>query len=135
MDTEDQDLDSRLVQSLLASPIGDGGQWDMVANLVAKYGIIPQTLYPDSYNAMNSSFMDRFITSKLRENALTLRSMIKSNPSISKTSLLYAKEKMLQEVHLVLTLMLGPPPNPNERFTWEYYDTDNVYRKVQKTPL
>ncbi|KAL9110775.1 MAG: hypothetical protein Q9227_004767 [Pyrenula ochraceoflavens] len=135
MDTADQELDSRLIQSLLASPIGDGGQWDMVANLVAKYGIVPQSSYPDSYNAMNSSLMDSLITTKLREHAITLRSMIDSNPSISKSSLLSAKDKMLQEVHLVLTLMLGPPPNPKEKFTWEYYDNNNVYHKVLKTPL
>jgi bleomycin hydrolase len=29
LDTVDTDLDSRLVQTLLASPVGDGGQWDM----------------------------------------------------------------------------------------------------------
>lgn len=28
MDTSDNDLDSRLVQTLLASPVGDGGQWE-----------------------------------------------------------------------------------------------------------
>ncbi len=40
LDTVDQPLDSRLVQTLLAGPISDGGQWDMVANLVEKYGLV-----------------------------------------------------------------------------------------------
>ena len=30
IDTVDEPLDGRLMQSLLASPVGDGGQWDMV---------------------------------------------------------------------------------------------------------
>lgn len=34
LDTLDEPLDGRLLQSLLAAPINDGGQWDMVANLV-----------------------------------------------------------------------------------------------------
>ena len=34
LDTTDEDLDGRLVQALMASPVGDGGQWDMAANLV-----------------------------------------------------------------------------------------------------
>lgn len=40
LDTVDEDLEGRLVQTLLASPVGDGGQWDMVANLVEKYGLV-----------------------------------------------------------------------------------------------
>lgn len=40
LDTVQEDLEGRLVQTLLASPVGDGGQWDMVANLVEKYGLV-----------------------------------------------------------------------------------------------
>lgn len=40
IDTVDEPLDGRLVQSLLAGPVGDGGQWDMVVNLVEKYGLV-----------------------------------------------------------------------------------------------
>lgn len=29
LDTVDEDLDSRLIQALLAAPVNDGGQWDM----------------------------------------------------------------------------------------------------------
>ena len=40
LDTVDEELDGRLVQALMAAPVGDGGQWDMVANLVEKYGLV-----------------------------------------------------------------------------------------------
>lgn len=40
IDTADQDLDSRLIQELLGAPVNDGGQWDMAANLVTKYGLV-----------------------------------------------------------------------------------------------
>lgn len=40
IDTAQEDLDTRLVQELLAAPVNDGGQWDMVVNLVAKYGLV-----------------------------------------------------------------------------------------------
>lgn len=39
LDTVEEPLDGRLIQELLSSPVGDGGQWDMVANLVEKYGL------------------------------------------------------------------------------------------------
>ena len=38
--TFDEPLDGRLLGALMASPVGDGGQWDMVANLVDKYGLV-----------------------------------------------------------------------------------------------
>lgn len=136
IDTADQDLDTRLVQELLKAPVNDGGQWDMAAGLVQKYGLVPQSLYPDSYNAMASSKMGRLITSKLRSDALTLRSIVtSSNSSSSKQKILAAKARMMQEIHCILTLMLGPPPKADQQFTWEYYDANDSYHKVQKTPL
>jgi bleomycin hydrolase len=42
---------------------------------------------------------------------------------------------MMQEVHCILTLMLGPPPKPEAKFIWEYYDANEKYHKVTKTPL
>ena len=43
---EEEDLDGRLVQGLLSGPVGDGGQWDMVANLVNKYGLVRSGVLP-----------------------------------------------------------------------------------------
>ena len=116
VDTQDEDVDSRLVSALMASPVGDGGQWDMIVNLVSKYGIVPQTLYPDSWNAQNSSVMDRLLTTKLREDGLKLRKIAKDGASAGKIA--DAKEKMMQEVVRILTLTLGPPPSADEKFTW-----------------
>ena len=31
--------------------------------------------------------------------------------------------------------MLGPPPDPDSEFTWEYYDANDRYHRVSKTPL
>jgi bleomycin hydrolase len=133
IDTVDEPLDGRLLQSLLASPVGDGGQWDMVANLVEKYGLVPQALYPDSFNAMNSSAMDRLITTKLREDCLRLRSLAKS-ASASSSDLSVAKQKMLREIHLILTLMLGPPPSPSKEIVWEYADSSGKFHSIKTTP-
>ncbi|KAJ9617699.1 uncharacterized protein PV06_10224 [Exophiala oligosperma] len=142
IDTADEDLESRLIQELLSAPVNDGGQWDMAANLVSKYGLVPQKLYPDSYNAMNSGSMSSIITTKLREDGLILRNMVakckaasdKTRPN-KEAELVSVKAKMMQEIHGILTLMLGPPPKPDETFTWEYYDANDKYHSVTKTPL
>ncbi|KAK1064478.1 bleomycin hydrolase [Friedmanniomyces endolithicus] len=130
---EEYDVDSRLVSALMASPVGDGGQWDMIVNLVAKYGIVPQTLYPDSWNAQNSSTMDRLLTTKLREDGLKLRAMRKDGASDE--DIADTKEGMMQDVVRILTLCLGPPPAADEKFTWEYTTTKHQVKTASLTPL
>ncbi|KAL8731143.1 MAG: hypothetical protein Q9181_004402, partial [Wetmoreana brouardii] len=134
LDTVDEDLEGRLVQRLLEAPVGDGGQWDMAANLVEKYGLVPQSLYPDSFNASNSRVMSSLITTKLREDALELRRLA-TGSSTDKQSLGAVKDKMMREVHTILTIMLGPPPNPDKEFTWEYYDKEDKFQSITTTPL
>lgn len=137
IDTADEDLEGRLVQTLLAGPVSDGGQWDMgniffsrpsesylaitldllvaVYNLVNKYGLVPQVLYPDSWNAMSSATLNSIVVSKLREYALTLRKLLRSSTTTA-ASLAATKQKMMREIHLILTLTLGPPPSATEKF-------------------
>lgn len=83
---------------------------------------------------MNSSTMGSLITTKLREDALELRRLASKSPN-PRSSLGGVKEKMMREIHLILTLMLGPPPSPNKNMTWEYYDKDDKFGSVTTTPL
>lgn len=130
LDTLDEPLGGRLMQTLIRDPVSDGGQYDMAANLLTKYGLVPQSLYPDSFNAMNSAVMDSLITTKLKEDALRLRRVAASDSA----SLPAAKEEMLREIHLILTLTLGPPPHPNQPFTWQYYDEAGKFHSLTTTP-
>lgn len=134
IDTADQDVDSRLVSTLLGAPLSDGGQWDMVFNLVDKYGLVPQSLYPDSYNAMNSGTLNSMVFTKLREYALILRRLARSSPTAA-DALSSAKAKMMKEIHAILTLTLGPPPPPTEPFRWAFTDKKGKAREVSATPL
>ncbi|KAJ4298045.1 bleomycin hydrolase [Kalmusia sp. IMI 367209] len=94
-------------------------------------------LYSDAYNAANSEVMDLFMTTKLREDALRLRCIISSaaSPKVKKSTVAAEKEKMLREVHLITTLMLGPPPAPDTVFTWEFYDRDKKFRTIRIDPI
>lgn len=134
LDTAGEDLDTRLVQTLLGSPVSDGGQWDMVYNLVHKYGLVPQVLYPDSFNASASGAINSLITTKLREDALQLRAMASSGTKSTK-EITEVKEKMMREIHLILTLTLGPPPAPHTEFTWNYVDKNGVAHELRTSPL
>lgn len=134
IDTAHEDLDGRLVQHLLADIVSDGGQWDMVYNLVDKYGLVPQTLYPDNWSAMNSGVLNSIVKTKLREFALRLRSLVRSEKGVSAAALSSAKGKMMQEISLIMTLLLGPPPSPDEEFTWQYADKDGKAHELKTKP-
>ncbi|KAF4968169.1 hypothetical protein FZEAL_10432 [Fusarium zealandicum] len=134
IDTAGEDLEGRLVQRLLGDLISDGGQWDMVYNLVEKYGLVPQTLYPDSWNAMSSGVLNSVLKTKLREFALKLRAMANSKNGVSAAAISSAKDKMLREVSLIMTLLLGPPPSPEEAFTWQYNDKNGKAHELKTTP-
>ena len=43
--------------------------------LAEKYGLVPKSVYPETYHSSNTSRLDGFLTSKLRDFALELRSL------------------------------------------------------------
>jgi bleomycin hydrolase len=128
------DIEGRLVQVLMGDIVSDGGQWDMVYNLVSKYGLVPQVLYPDSANAKNSRVLNSVVKTRLRECALVLRDMCKKE-GVTANQLAGAKDKMMQEIMLIMTLALGPPPPPTEEFTWQYLDKDGKAQELTTTPV
>ena len=69
--TKDQPVTSRLVQHLLDDPTCDGGQWDMVANLVNKYGLVPKCVYQESHHSSNSRDLNAVLKKKFSSSALT----------------------------------------------------------------
>lgn len=106
----------------------------MVYNLVTKYGLVPQSLYPDSFSASSSGVLNSIIFTKLREYALRLRALL-SDPSTTTSAIKSTKTKMLREIHSILTLTLGPPPSSTEPFTWAFTDKSGKARTVRTTPL
>lgn len=83
---------------------------------------------------MNSGTMASLITTKLREDALELRRLAKKSDN-PRSTLGSIKDRMMQEIHRILIIMLGPPPNPNREITWEYYDKEDIFGSVTTSPL
>lgn len=133
LDTTDMDLDSRLVQHLLLDPVGDGGQWDMIVNVVSKYGLVPHDLFPDNFQSSNSSRLNYVLTDKLREYALILRKLKSSGASSSEIQ--NAKRSMVQQAFNIISLALGSPPHPEDTFEWEFKDKNGTFRRIGTTPL
>lgn len=130
IDTYKEPVESRLVQWFLQDPAQDGGQFTMMTQIVDKYGIVPDQIYPDSFNTTNSRIMNRLLNFKLREFALTLRESLSAGNDIT-----LQRREMQKEIYRLLTMFLGNPPKPNEEFTWEFYDKDGKYQSIKTTPL
>ncbi|MGG5341787.1 aminopeptidase C [Enterococcus sp. AZ192] len=124
--TADQELDSRKVAFLLATPQQDGGQWDMIVSIFQKYGVVPKTAMPESSNSSNSRDLNNYLNKKLRKDAVTLRELIHNGKTIEEVQA--AKERMLGEIYNFLAISLGTPP---ETFDFEYRDEEKNYHLDQ----
>uniref|UniRef100_A0A3Q2NN65 Bleomycin hydrolase n=1 Tax=Fundulus heteroclitus TaxID=8078 RepID=A0A3Q2NN65_FUNHE len=123
-------VDGRLVQFLLSNPTNDGGQWDMLVNLIEKYGVIPKKCFPESHSSEASRRMNDILNHKLREYCLRLRNMVASDAT--KAELSAAIDSMIEEVFRVASVCLGSPP---DTICWEYRDKDkNFHRMGPLTP-
>jgi bleomycin hydrolase len=122
--TKSQPVESQIVQHLLNDPTCDGGQWDMVINLINKYGLVPKCVYQESYHSSNSRDLNNVLKKKFREYAFNLR---------SNDNELELKQQYLFETYQILCKFLGCPP---DIFNWEYKDKSKKYHKVNNlTPI
>ncbi|KAI8379400.1 peptidase C1B, bleomycin hydrolase [Radiomyces spectabilis] len=122
IDLADENINSRVVQYLLQSPVGDGGQWDMFVNIVNKYGVVPKSVYPETYASSNSRRLNWIITVKLREYAAQIREYVEHGASVNSIRVL--KESMMQNIYRIMVIFLGEPPS---EFDWEATDKSGKY--------
>ena len=124
--SKDKGFDDREVDWLFSNPIGDGGQFTGVANLVMKYGVVPSDVMPETLNANSTSAMRTQIATKLREDGLKLRDAKPKDCQALKT-------EMLKEIYRMLVLCLGEPPT---EFEYTMRDSkDKVISTKTYTPL
>ena len=64
MQTLDLPKDDRLVTYIVSTGIQDGGQWDMMANLVKKYGLVPKAAMPETFQSENTRSLNAAINIK-----------------------------------------------------------------------
>ena len=120
-------MTDKKVEWLFKSPIGDGGQWTTFADIVSKYGLVPATAMPDSYQSEKTATMSRLIKRKLREQGLEMRGM--SSMRMHTGHVEKAKVKMLEEIYRILVLSLGEPPM---EFEWQFKNNDGELSEIKK---
>jgi len=43
----------------------DGGQWDMLVNIITKYGLMPKKNFPESFSCETSNTVNIILNSKV----------------------------------------------------------------------
>ncbi len=143
IDTRKLPDDDREVDWLFSNPIGDGGQFTGVSNLITKYGVVPSEVMPETFCANNTAQMRTQIATKLREDGLRLRQAYKKAMTIpdgkryqkgnlkmerKDAAVLENLEKMkieqLKEIYHILALCLGVPPT---EFEWTRYNSKGEF--------
>ena len=122
IDTRNLPMDDRKVDWLMKNPIGDGGQFTGVSNLIMKYGVVPKAAMPETFQSNNTGQMTMILKWKLREFALELREM-------KSAKLVERKEVMLTEIYRILVECLGVPPT---EFEWTRYNKEGKVVSVKK---
>lgn len=128
IDTRDSLMNSRTVEWLFKRPIYDGGQFAAAADLMHKYGVVPSSAMPETYQANNTEDMREILRYKLREYGLELRRMAevakakngsKWSEKTEKQLLENLKERktcMLSDIYRILAECMGVPPT---QFEWQ----------------
>ena len=130
LDSADMPLDSRQVKSDLDFAGADGGQFQMAAALVEKYGVVPSYAMPETFNTNDTTGFATALGDKLKKDALFLRKLKQEgkDDEIKKT-----REKFLSEVYQMTAIAVGEPP---KKFDLEYHDDDKKYHlEKDLTPL
>ncbi|WP_329560405.1 aminopeptidase C [Kitasatospora sp. NBC_01266] len=122
IETSDRDVDDRTVAQLLASPISDGGQWNMFAALVAKHGLVPKSAMPESESSSATRAMNRALGTLLRQGARDLRGQAGEGIDAQRRT----KREVLAAVHRVISIHLGTPP---QRFLWQWEDKEREFHR------
>ncbi|KJE92956.1 bleomycin hydrolase [Capsaspora owczarzaki ATCC 30864] len=114
----------REVAFLLDQPLSDGGQWNMVAALIKKHGLVPKSAMPETYSSKHSRDMNSHLNARLREGAKVLRSLIIRGSD--EEELQDAKHEILSTIWRMLNIHLGTPP---KKIDWQWQDKEHKFHK------
>lgn len=111
-------LNDRMMEYVLGG-VGDGGYWDMATDLVAKYGVVPAAVMPETWQSTHTEKFLKLLNTLLRKDAVRLRAVVADGGDAQAE-----KEKMLAEIYRMECIVFGEPP---KTFSFEYRDKDDVF--------
>lgn len=128
INTAKKDINDAEVQWFFQYPLSDGGTFCGAVDLVAKYGLVPKEIVPETFSSESTSVISRLLRSKLREFGLKLRKMVADGkkPAAVNTE----KTAMLKVIYGMLCQAYGTPV---QKFTYAFTDKDGKVVGEEKT--
>ena len=106
--------------SYLLSGVSDGGQWDMFKALVKKYGIVPKSVFPETFQSNNTKLQTTLCDSIFRQFAVSAYK--EKDKGIDRLEEI--KAEYFKKIYSVITSCFGIPV---EKFDFSYKDTKGDY--------
>ena len=103
------------VSSLLETGIADVGYFTQFADLVNKYGIVPQDAFPETFASSHTYEINQILSRLLRKFYLDLQIRNDVNE---------LKNEYMEKAYKIITNVYGIPP---ENFNFEYTDKNGKY--------
>jgi Aminopeptidase C len=128
--TADLPVEDRTVNYLFAGPNGDGGYWQFAANLIKKYGVVPNYVMPETAVSDNTTEFDDVLGKLLRKNGIELRKM--KADKASEDQIDQHVQAMLAEVYKLCVYSFGVPPTEFELSL--HTDNDKLIEESKITP-
>lgn len=124
--------DDRKVAWLMTTPQQDGGQWDMLCALIEKYGVVPQSAMPETYNSSKSREINEVLNNQLRHDAVILRKLV-NDYGVEDERINQTRKEMLNRVYRMLAMSFGEPV---QSFDFEYRTKKDheFHREANLTP-
>jgi bleomycin hydrolase len=94
---------------------GDGGWWGFAKALIEKYGLVPDTVMPETRNNKDTRVMSKVLAELLRSKAAEI--LRGHDKGAMETTLRTIKEGAMEDVYRFLVLNLGEPPT---EFEWRH---------------
>ncbi|MBR3343004.1 MAG: aminopeptidase [Solobacterium sp.] len=122
----DKPLDDRMMEYLL-NGFHDGGYWNMAVDLVQKYGIVPASVMPETYQSEHTEQFMRLLNNLVRKDICILRRVCAEGIDPQPV-----KHAMMAEIYKMECIVFGEPV---DSFDFEYRTADGAFhRDVQITP-
>ena len=121
---ENKNLYDRYVSDLLKNGIQDSGYFTQFVSLVNKYGIVPKSVFPETYASSNTYEINQILSRLLRKFYIDLENI---------DDVKALKNNYMKKAYTIITNFYGLPP---ETFDFEYTDKNEKYH-IEKaiTPI
>lgn len=125
IETIDADYDDRTVQFIVQNGIGDGGQWDMLVNVVKKYGICPKNAFVETYTSNSTRILNQLLNAEIRHFASEARH-VKVEKGMKAVEEL--RKSYMKRFYKALITCYGVPP---KTFDLKYTDDKGGFHIVR----